>query len=316
MSRIVLVFVDGLGLGDLRSAHNPLREPELRLLGNFLPAGWSGPQGGGRPAALPEVIRRDPLPAEGFVRATDASLDLPGLPQSATGTTTLLTGINAARAINRHLYGFPTPSLQAIILSGSIFKRLAEAGKRALFANAFRPLFFDLGEQVWQRPMSVTTWANRAGGLPFSTLDDLVEERAVYHDITHESLAARGYDIPHRPPERAGAILAGIARHYDFTLFEFFQTDKAGHLQDEGKALHELRKLEIFLAALLLALDLGETTLVVTSDHGNVEDLSTRTHTWNPVPTLVWGADAPRLAPRLDRLEAFTPAFLEVLGVG
>jgi bisphosphoglycerate-independent phosphoglycerate mutase (AlkP superfamily) len=151
--------------------------------------------------------------------------------------------------------------------------------------------------------------------------------RAVYQDITHDSLRTRlmprgrsdvqvrAVDIPLREPEEAGAILASIAGEHAFTLFEFFQTDKAGHAQDREKAERELLKLERFLGGLLAELDLETSTLIVTSDHGNVEDLSTKSHTHNPVPTLVFGRDAATLAGRLLQLEGFTPAILDALGI-
>lgn len=315
MSRIVFVFVDGLGLGDAESPTNPLCHPGLRLLANHAPSGWRPPEGGGRPLALPEVFRREPLPFDGIVRATDASLGLEGLPQSATGQTTLFTGVNAAAAIGRHLYGYPSPNLQKILMRDSVLKRLNDAGLRAAFVNAFRPLFFELGDAVWTKGMSATTWANRAGGAPFRTVEDLLAGRAIYHDITHDSARARGHDIAERSPEEAGLILARVSEPLDFTLFEFFQSDKAGHAQDMERAVRELVKLERFLVAALGAMDLRSTTLIVTSDHGNVEDLSVKTHTWNPVPTLLFGELAAALAPKLDRLEAFAPVMLEALGV-
>ena len=313
--RVVLVFVDGLGLGDPSSPDNPCRDPRLRILANFRPSGWAPPPDGGRPDALPGVVRDRPLPHGGAVWATDASLGVSGLPQSATGQTTLFTGVNAALVLNRHLYGYPTRTLQRILLQHSILKRLTEAGKRAVFANAFRPLFFALGEEIWKRPMSASSWANRAAGLPFRSVEDLLAGRAVYQDITHDSARDRGVDIPLREPETAGAILASVAALHHFTLFEFFQTDKAGHAMDRGKAEHELWKLERFLAAVLDGLDLDRTVLLVTSDHGNIEDLSVKTHTHNPVPTLAFGPGAEGLASRLDRLEGFTPAILQTLGV-
>jgi len=249
------------------------------------------------------------------VVATDASMGVPGLPQSATGQTAIFTGENAAEAMNRHMYGYPTPTLQKIIMRASILKRLTEAGRSAVFLNAFRRIFFDLGDEVWKKPLSATTWTNRAAGLPFKTIDDLREKRAVYQDITHDSLQQRRIDIAVREPEEAGEILARVSEEHDFTLFEFFQTDKAGHAQDEEKALHELRKLERFLGAALASLDLERTTFILTSDHGNIEDLSRKMHTHNPVPTLVFGRDAEALLTRFDRLEHFTPEILRRLGV-
>ncbi len=315
MSRIVFVFVDGLGMGDPDAPANPLRDPGLHLLANFHPPGWRPPAEGGRPSALPEVVRRERLPHGGRVRATDASLGIGGLPQSATGQTTIFTGVNGAEAMGRHLNGFPLPTLQKILMRASILKRLREAGRRAVFVNALRPLFFELGDAVWKMGMSATTWTNRAAGLPFRTLDDLRAGRAVYQDITNESLIRRGPGAPRRTPEEAGAILAALSPEAEFTLFEFFQTDKAGHSRDPVRAGRELAKLERFLDALLAGVDLRTTTVVVTSDHGNVEDLGTKTHTLNPVATLLFGAGAEALAPEVDRLEAFTPALLRFLGV-
>ena len=327
MRSIVLVFVDGLGLGDRRSPDNPVAHPDLDILANFRPTEWTPPPDGGRPESLPELVRCGPLPFGGIARATDASLGVPGLPQSATGQTTIFTGVNAAAVLGRHLYAYPTQTLQRILMEHSILRRVTDAGSPAVFANAFRPIFFELGDAVWKRGMSATSWANRAAGLPFKTIEDLEHRRGVYQDITHDSLRARlaprgrrevqvhAVDIPLREPEDAGAILASIAGGHAFTLFEFFQTDKAGHAQDRDKADRELLKLERFLRGMLQSLDLGTSTVIVTSDHGNIEDLSTKSHTHNPVPTLVCGQDAAGLAARLDRLEAFTPAILDALGI-
>lgn len=310
MNHVILVFVDGLGLGEADADDNPLNHSELNLLANFLPPGWAPPPKGGRPPALPEVLRRRPLPYEGRVRATDASLGMPDLPQSATGQATILTGENAALLLGRHLYGYPSPTLQRLLMRSSIFKILTARGVSACFANAFRPLFFELGDAVWSKRMSATTWANRAGGLPFKTVEDLQTGRAVYQDITHDSLRARGVDIAPRPPEEAGRVLAALADDHAFTLFEFFQTDKAGHARDRDKAAAELLKLEAFMNALLAAVDLTRTVVVLTSDHGNIEDLSTKSHTLNPVPTLTFGGAPDDPLHAVERLEQVTPAIL------
>jgi bisphosphoglycerate-independent phosphoglycerate mutase (AlkP superfamily) len=145
-------------------------------------------------------------------------------------------------------------------------------------------------------------------------MDDLREGRAVYQDITHDSVSSRGEHVPPRTPEAAGEILARLSREHAFTLFEFFQTDKAGHAMDRAKAVAELRKLERFLGALLEHLDLATTHLVVTSDHGNIEDLGRKTHTLNPVPTLVFGPGAEAWGRDFTRLEYLAPRFLDALG--
>jgi 2,3-bisphosphoglycerate-independent phosphoglycerate mutase len=147
-------------------------------------------------------------------------------------------------------------------------------------------------------------------------MEDLRAGRAVYQDSTHDSLGRRGVDLPLRTPEAAGEILARASVAADLTLFEFFQTDKAGHTRDAAKAVHELEKLEQFLGAFLAAVDLEATTVILTSDHGNVEDLGTKSHTHNPVPTLVFGPDAGAVSGLLDRLERFAGVFLELTGYG
>jgi bisphosphoglycerate-independent phosphoglycerate mutase (AlkP superfamily) len=53
--------------------------------------------------------------------------------------------------------------------------------------------------------------------------------------------------------------------------------------------------------------------VILTSDHGNIEDLSTRSHTLNPVPTIVWGASSQQVANRISSLADITPAILELL---
>ena len=71
-----------------------------------------------------------------------------------------------------------------------------------------------------------------------------------------------------------------------------------------------------FIRALLGKLDLERSTVIVTSDHGNIEDLSVRNHTLNPVPTIVWGKHREQVAPRIRSLTDITPAIVDVLTKG
>jgi phosphopentomutase len=113
--------------------------------------------------------------------------------------------------------------------------------------------------------------------------------RAVTFDFTGEVLRAFGVPAPRRSIEDAARTLAAAAREVDLAVFETFLTDKAGHAQDVGWARHEIARVERFLAALLDAVDPRDTLVVVTSDHGNLEDLSTRSHTRAPVPLMAAG---------------------------
>src|SRR5215831_8556921 len=99
----LLLFVDGVGVGRDEPGVNPFAVPEIRHLA---PLAGRGPADG---AAF---------------RPLDATLGVAGLPQSATGQTTLFTGVNAARAMGRHHPGLPGPTLQAILRTESLFSKV------------------------------------------------------------------------------------------------------------------------------------------------------------------------------------------------
>ncbi len=295
---ILLVFVDGVGVGDPDPEKNPLaRTPGL--LSHFL-----------------DGSRSRPLAPEARFRPIDACLGLEGRPQSATGQATLLTGQNAAAFMGGHMTGFPGPKLRGFVEQHGLMARLVRQGRSVAFMNAYHTQYLNaVGfpqapprvpeppleiPRVYRHP-SVTTVATHAAGLPFRTFDDLLEGRAVFHDITLEDPRRRGFDLPVVDPIDAGRTLAAETATLDFALYEFFLTDKAGHAQDFEAAEEVLNRLERLLQGALQTLDLARDTLVVTSDHGNLEDLSVRTHTRNPIPLLAVGAQA--------------AAFLEVAGL-
>jgi len=101
-----------------------------------------------------------------------------------------------------------------------------------------------------------------------------------------------------------------------FTLYEYFITDKVGHAQDHEAAAHVLRALALFIRTLLGKLDLQRTTVILTSDHGNIEDLSLRSHTLNAVPTIIWGEHRETMAAGIHSLADITPAIVRVLTKG
>jgi len=280
----VLIFVDGLGVGD-GGRHDPT-------------AGYGG-----------DLLHFARSP--GAKRAVDAALGVPGIPQSATGQTSLFTGRNAQAALGHHATGFPGPTLRQILREHSLLRVLNEAGRDAVFLNAFRPLFWELTPaQRWR--LSASTVANLACGRPFFDLDDVRAGRAVYQDVTNADLRARGFDVPQWEPAAAGEVLARASARRDFTLFEYFQTDKAGHTQDPDRCRRVLRELDAFVRGHLAAAAPGTLTLL-TSDHGNIEDLSTRSHTTNPVPLLAWGPGAEAAVAAIGAIDQVAPFILDLL---
>jgi hypothetical protein len=247
---------------------------------------------------------------DGLLVRTDACLGVEGRPQSASGQTTILTGINAPALLGYHKQGFPNQALREIINEHSIFLQLKRAGIGPnAFANAYTHRFFE----TRPRWVSATTAAVEAAGMSFHNLEDLRAGRAVFMDFTNAFLIERGEDVAPRTPEEAGEVLAAIVAQHSFTLYEYFITDKIGHAQNMEAARLYLPSLARYLRAVLARLDLSQTTVILTSDHGNIEDLEVRNHTRNEVPTLVWGRARQSVARRVHSLADITPAIIEVL---
>ncbi|MGH7680673.1 MAG: alkaline phosphatase family protein [Candidatus Eiseniibacteriota bacterium] len=290
---MLLFFVDGVGVGEDHSSRNPLASGEFQTF---------------HLTKTQQPVSGDLRPALAY--GLDASMGVAGLPQSATGQTTILTGVNAPAAVGRHISGFPGPSLRAILQEHSILKRLREAGLSASFLNAFGPRFFEMAEN--QRRLSATSLATMASGAPFRTWTDLLEGRAVVHDLTHWRVREWGYDLPLRSADEAGAIIAQEAMKQDFSLFEYFETDRAGHDQDLDRARRCLSDLDRALSVALARLDPASTVVIVASDHGNVEDLGVKTHTLNPALFTLWGQWTPSRRP--TALTDLVPLIWEALG--
>src|SRR5215472_8353579 len=148
---VLLFFIDGLGIGE-RGPFNP----------------FDGLEDSTPLAVFPH--QRSASIFDGVVIPTDACLGVPGRPQSASGQTTILTGVNAPAAIGYHKQGFPNAALLEIIREHSIFRRLQESGVNPItFANAYTKRFFA------ERPrwISATTAAVEAAQLSFRTVTDL-----------------------------------------------------------------------------------------------------------------------------------------------
>jgi hypothetical protein len=288
---VLLFFIDGLGIGK-RGPFNPFDKLE-----------------GADPLAVFQDEEPEPF-LDGIVVVTDPRLGVEGRPQSASGQTTILTGFNAPAAIGYHKQGFPNKALLEIIRDHSIFRQLVKAGVRPVtFANAYTKRFFE------ERPrwISATTAAVEAADLPFRTLADLNNGTAIYQDFTNRVLIERGEHVTERSAADAATVLARLAAENRFTLYEYFITDKVGHSQDMENARLVLTRLALFIRELLAKLDLQQTTVILTSDHGNIEDLSSRNHTLHQVPTIIWGVEREQIAARIKTLADITPAIVDSL---
>ncbi len=291
--RVVFVFLDGVGIGPPNVAVNPFLTTQLPTLRRLFGNAW------------PVTLDSRPLGlwAEGEharLYAADACLGVPGLPQSGTGTTSLLTGVNAARLLGQHAGPFPPAALRPLLRAQNLFSRVRQLGGTATLANAFPPFYLERLERGRARRTTMTQ-AALAAGLRLRDIEDLKRGRALSAFITNERWNRVAPFIPVISPEEAGVRLGRLAQSYTLTAFEFFQTDHAGHRRNMLFAAEVLSRVDGLLKGLFSELDSKRDFVVIASDHGNCEDLSTNQHTRNPVPVVVWGAVAPD-APVIRRI--------------
>jgi hypothetical protein len=237
-----------------------------------------------------------------------------GLPQSGTGQAALFTGVNAAKLAGRHFGPYPPSALHRLIEEKNIFGQLQLGGNSVCFANAFPRQFFEYVDTGTRR-LTVTTLSCRFAGVPLLQVDSLYRNEAVSADITRARWAELGYpDVSMVTSSEAGSHLWRIAEHHRFTLFEYWLTDHAGHARDMSNAVEVLERFDGLLGGLLEEFEPAETLLILTSDHGNIEDLSTKSHTRNPVPCLVMGRRRKEFLAGIRSLVHLTPAIVRLIG--
>ncbi len=270
---VLFLFLDGVGVGEDDAGRNPLAAAAMPELHALL----------GGPLTRSTLARETPTL---LYRPLDAGLEHAGLPQSATGQTTLLTGQNGAALMRGHYGPWPGPTLIRALEHDTLFH--AATGTAAL-ANVYPPEYFRGQARRRVRPNAPVV-AARAAGVGLRRLADYRVGKGVPADLTGAYFASSEADLPAIGERMAGQWLATLSRRHTFTFFDVWLTDRLGHKQDALQAVKLLERFDRFLAALLSELD--NVTLVLTSDHGNLEDMATRSHTRNPVPLLVLGPGA------------------------
>ncbi len=292
---LFLIFVDGVGI--------PPKSwfPEIPFFGFSQKSfGWKRHRS--------DPCEPLPLPFGGLIKPIDPKLGVGGIPQSATGQTSLLTGVNAQGVLGYHKSGYPNGMLKGIIDCNGIFVRAKRLKVCCSFINAFRPTFFT-GEK---RVISVTTYNALTAGLPLHTLEDLCAERSVYQEFTNRFLHKIGYPyVPIWTPSKAGSVLAAQRERFKLILYEHFITDVNGHKGDSELAKETILNLVHFIEAFLDGLNLREDTVILSSDHGNIEDPTRTVHTLNPVPLMAWGKNAQWFVERIESIQDVTLAISE-----
>lgn len=301
MHRLLLLFVDGIGLAPAAET-NPFATVPTPALAALL---------GGR-LTRERLQRSDGLLLSGL----DAQLGVDGLPQSATGQTALFTGENAPAHIGHHVTAFPGPQLRGLLQEHSVFKRAAARGAAVTFANPFTRAYFEgLGSRR-RRTHSATTWAALAAGVELRGPRELAAGRAVSWDVLRDrfqtALSDGEPEVPVIDAAQAGRHLAALAGDHHLTLWETFLTDLAGHERWGITAEDAISRVDGLLGGLLDQRP-DDLTLLLTSDHGNLEAADHTRHTTNPVPLLAVGPAAERFAD-LRAITDLAGRMLEVLG--
>jgi 2,3-bisphosphoglycerate-independent phosphoglycerate mutase len=301
--KFLFIFLDGVGLGVKNPSKNPFARshtPNLKaLLDGRILTRSSAPYQNGRATLL----------------ALDACLGIEGLPQSATGQGTLITGINIPKEIGYHYGPKPNPEVADVIKESNVFAVLDSKNYRATLLNAYPPRYFESiesGKRLYSAiPLAVTN-----AGIPLKTAEDLFAGEALSADFTgHGWRDQLGFpETPVLSPYEAGERLAQLAMDYDFSFYEVWLTDYAGHMQDMEGACRIVENFDQVLSGLLDQWDDRQGLVFLTSDHGNMEDVSTRHHTDNPVPGLAIGSPdlRDRFCSQLGDLAGVMPAILRM----
>jgi hypothetical protein len=286
-----IFFMDGVGLGGGDPAVNPFVSARMPHLAGLLGDGWY-------------------LAGRGRIRAeraslvpTDAALGIGGRPQSATGQAAILTGRNAPALVGEHYGPKPNGAVGDVIRGGTLFHEVVAAGGRAALLTPYPQGYFEAVDSG-RRLLSAVPLAATSAGLRLMDADDLRAGRAISPDFTgagwRDFLGYR--DVPLLSLSEAGRRIATVAAGYDFSFFEHWPTDQAGHRGTLVEAVAHLEAIDEVLGGLLVAWDDARGLLIITSDHGNLEEKGHRQHTHNPVPTILLGRGHAELADEVHDL--------------
>ncbi|GHG03864.1 hypothetical protein GCM10017783_15500 [Deinococcus piscis] len=229
--------------------------------------------------------------------ALDATLGVPGLPQSATGQSCWLTGQDAVAYMGEHFGPQPGPTLRRLLDQAALPVGLIRAGGRAALANLYPPGYFAAQERYAERGRP------RHGCFPYSVLRAGLPLNPPELPAVPPTLGL-DYSAPWTPQQSCDTLVglgerlawAAQAHGHDLVILDLWLSDAIGHLRGQpgrAAALTAGREYLHRVDALLAGLLAGGAAAVITSDHGNLEDLSTASHTRARVP-LAWSE---RVAP-------------------
>jgi 2,3-bisphosphoglycerate-independent phosphoglycerate mutase len=294
----ILIFLDGVGIGDADPNSNPFFKYEFKTFSQLF-------------GSTPHLKNQKVSNNNRFIFPSDAIMGVPGLPLSGTGQTSIFCGVNASRILGNHFGPFPHSTLLPIIRVQNIFQGFKDKKMKVAFANAYPKVFFDYINSGKKR-LSVTSLSCQLSDVPLRTAKELRNGEALSAEIDNDGWVKKlNYNLPIIKPETAAKRLIKLAGQHHFTLFEHFLTDHLGHGRNKETLEDRLSVLDRFLYYMFENLP-EDFTLLVCSDHGNLENISIKTHTLNPALTISAGKHAEKLKNRITNLTHIKDAILEL----
>jgi len=274
---LLFLFIDGVGIGK-NIAENPLTDESLQGF-SFISEGQPFTK------EANEVHREN----HAFT-PVDATLGVEGLPQSGTGQTALFSGENAPQKIGKHFGPFPHSGIKPLLKKHSLFRKAQADGQVCTFINAYPDIFFKKAGK--RNRWTCTTLMTKSADIPLNGEQAVKDGTALTAGLNQQAWQKQLHiDVPIISPEEAADRLLEQSKNHDLILHEYYLTDKAGHSQQQAKALQYLQRYDRFLWRLIQEKP-APVTIVLCSDHGNIEDLSTKSHTLNKVPLFAFGPGA------------------------
>jgi 2,3-bisphosphoglycerate-independent phosphoglycerate mutase len=292
-----MIFIDGVGIGNVDYSFNPFFKYGFKTFEKFF-------------GEIPSLKNSTLAKENRFLFPVDACLGVEGLPQSGTGQTSIFCGVNAPQLIGKHFGPYPYSTLVPVIKEKNIFKHLLDKNHKVSFANAYPKIFFDYIKSGKKR-LSATSLMCQLNGMRLNKASDVTKGQALTAEITNKRWNEKlGYKLPIIAPETAARRLLRISSKNAFTLYEYFLTDHIGHGRYEEEFENILNSLDRFLYKIFDAVDYQNSTLIICSDHGNLEDISVKTHTLNPALMISAGKGAEKIYEQVKDLTQIKSAVI------
>jgi hypothetical protein len=296
-----MVLLDGVGIGKVDKEFNPFFKFGFRTFSELF---------GNTPSLDNPYMSSD----NHFLFPVDATLGVKGLPQSGTGQASLYCGFNAPKFVGKHFGPFPYSTTIPILTKDHILVHYINTKGGSYFANGYPRVFFDYINSGRSR-LSVTPLTCLKTNSKFNTVTDVRTGKAVTAELTNERWNVKlGYKLPVIKPATAARRLLRAAGKYKITLFEYYLTDHLGHMRLADEFEKIFRELDEFLFTLLNEVNKKTTSLIICSDHGNLEDLSTKSHTLSPSLTITAGKKSKEISKSIKNITDVKQAIIKHCG--